>query len=591
MVALVLSSCSAAPVEEGKVVEKAATAEEKTATAEEKTATAEEKTATAEEKTATAEEKPIYGGILTTCTNSTEMGGFDPVLVDPGKNWPFYPCGDRLIGGDWWKGPAGTNEWPWEMEMMPPEKYLKGYLVESWEMTDNVTTIYNIRKGVNWQDRPGVMTAREFTADDVVFHFKRLLTTSGSHLYGYPGKPEPEDVKALDKYTVEVKLPRPNVRLPLEYLCNKIRLAPPEVIEKYGDMQDWTHVVGTSAYIMTDYVRGSGFTYKRNPDYWMKDPEGRSLPYLDGIQILMIPDVSTRIAALRAGKLDVVKDVEWSDAESLEKTNPELMRKGDLLRYCMKLTLASNAPPFSDKMVRRAAQMAIDFQSITKDFYKGNAQLVTGIMPPQFEGVGARVDELPPSQKELFEYNPEKAKQLLAEAGYDNGFKTTIGCTEAWADLASVIKSYWDAIGIETQLQVREPTAQLAIQYGHKITGGMILAYTHGLLCGFTAYTTVGEGVYHAVNWGCVDDPHVDQPLKELLATTDATERNKLVKELNLYIIDNSYDIVMPTQEVFHYWYPWVKGYHGESSVGWYSALEYLNYIWLDQDLKKEMGY
>lgn len=63
------------------------------------------------------------------------------------------------------------------------------------------------------------------------------------------------------------------------------------------------------------------------------------------------------------------------------------------------------------------------------------------------------------------------------------------------------------------------------------------------------------------------------------------------MKELNLYIIDQAYDIFAPTQFQYNFWQPWLKGYHGESSPGWYSQLEYLNYVWIDEDLKKEMGH
>jgi len=578
VVALVLSSCgpAAEEEEEGKtVVGEVTEVEEEVAE---------------EEEAAPTEEGPVYGGEITLCTTSTQILGFDPALVGPSLNFAFHPCGDRLLGGDWWKGPAGTNECVWDLELMPQGECLKGYLVESWEMPDDVTTIFHVRKGVMWQDRPDVMAAREFTADDVVFNLRRLLTSPKSQLYGNPGCPEPEAIKALDKYTVEWTNPRPDFRIPLEEPANQYRMCPPEVIDEYGDMQDWKNVVGTGAYILTDYVSGSSFAYERNPAYFMKDPEGRSLPYLDGFQMLIIPDASTRMAALRSGKIANLKNITWSDAVSLKETNPELIYEPILLHYAMKLTLNSSAPPFSDKKVRRALSMAIDRYEIAEEFYKGNAEVVTAIAPPIFTGIGARVDELPPSQKELFDYNPEKAEQLLAEAGYPSGFKTTIDCYEPWTDLVSVIKAYWDAVGVETEINVLEVAALYGAAYAHNIEDVMFMGYTHTDVS-WSAYLTTETGDYYTVNWGCVNDPYIDELHTNVRQTIDEAERRPLMKELNLYIIDQAYDIFAPTQYQYHFWQPWLKGYHGESSTGWYSQLEFVNYVWVDQDLRKEMGH
>ena len=335
---------------------------------------------------------------------------------------------------------------------------------------------------------------------------------------------------------------------------------------------------------------GSSFTYERNPNYFMKDPEGRSLPYLDGFQVLVITDASTRTASLRSGKLTNLGNIPWSDAESLKTTNPKLMNYAKLMSYAMKLTLNSSAQPYSDQKVRRALSMAIDRYAIADDFYKGNAEVVTGIAPPIFKGIGARVDELPPSQKELFEYDPEKAKQLLAEAGYPNGFKTTIDCYEPWTDAVSVIKSYWDAVGVETEIRVHEVAALYGVAYAHAIEDVMFMGYTH-TNASWSAYLTTPEGDYYTVNWGSVNDPFIDELHTEMSQILDEFERRPLAKELNEYIVDQAYDIFAPTQFQYNFWQPWLKGYHGESSTGWYSGLEYVNYVWIDKELKEEMGH
>jgi peptide/nickel transport system substrate-binding protein len=105
---------------------------------------------------------------------------------------------------------------------------------------------------------------------------------------------------------------------------------PPETVAKYGDMKDWQNAVGTGPFMLTDYVSGSSITFARNPDYWMKDPlhPQNQLPYVDGVKLLIIPDTSTALSALRTGKLDVMEAVVWDDTVSLKKTSPDLQYTG-----------------------------------------------------------------------------------------------------------------------------------------------------------------------------------------------------------------------------------------------------------------------
>ena len=104
----------------------------------------------------------------------------------------------------------------------------------------------------------------------------------------------------------------------------------PEVVEMYGDGSDWRNVVGTGAFMLTDFVPGSLMQYEKNPNFWMKDPIlGNQLPYMDGIKVYVIADKSTQLAAFRTGKVDMLSGptLLWEDVDQLVAENSDLMVK------------------------------------------------------------------------------------------------------------------------------------------------------------------------------------------------------------------------------------------------------------------------
>ena len=157
---------------------------------------------------------------------------------------------------------------------------------------------------------------------------------------------------------------------------------PPEVIKEHGDLSDWRNVVGTGPFELTDWVEGSSMTWIKNPNYWGYDekyPENR-LPYLDGLQMLVMPEEATRVAALRSAKIDLLAAfLGWSalssmdQVDSLRKTNPELVLEPFSFRSSTSWTANSRRPPFDDVRVRHALQMALDLDTINATYWKGYA--------------------------------------------------------------------------------------------------------------------------------------------------------------------------------------------------------------------------
>ena len=150
-------------------------------------------------------------------------------------------------------------------------------------------------------------------------------------------------------------------------------------------MKDWRNSVGTGPFILTDYVSGSAITFIRNPHYFGKDPlhSQNQLPYLDGVKMLIIPDISTYLAALRTGKLDMLPAVSWEDAASLIKTNPDLKYNTRYQTPTFPVGRVDKQDlPFKDIKVRQALNMAIDKQAILKAYFGGHAALLGYPWPP-----------------------------------------------------------------------------------------------------------------------------------------------------------------------------------------------------------------
>jgi peptide/nickel transport system substrate-binding protein len=466
-----------------------------------------------------------------------------------------------------------------------------GNLAESWEIVDDETIVLHIRKGIRFHNKPPT-NGREMDANDVAYSLMRVATSDKSFV-GQTSKfgVDVKSITASDKWTVVFKV-YPG-KLFLAYYSHFIQggsVIPREVVEKYGDMQDWRNLVGTGPFMLTEYVPGSVAKYVRNPSYWGKDPlhPDNTLPYLDNLNYLIIPDRSTQMAALRTGKLDLLTNLQREDKEQFEKTNPKMLWER-FLPLLDDMRWRVDTAPFSDLRVRRALWMAVDRQEMVKSLYKGDAEIqaVATYPIPETMRYYTPLDQLPQSAQELFNYNPDKAKALLTEAGYPKGFKTEIITPTGYVDLWSVIKYYWAAVGVDLDIQVRDGAVLSNIINNRTFTQIVSRGGSEYRPESFTAYAT-GQNV----NSVFPNDPIVDNARLESSATfmRDKAANAKLVKETIVRIIDQAYSFSPPKPYYYIGWQPWLKSYHGEQVVGGRgNTLIYTNYMWIDQEMKKSM--
>jgi len=442
-----------------------------------------------------------------------------------------------------------------------------------------------------WQAREGVMAAREMTADDVVFCLKRYDESPRSS----PARLDWVDsFEAMDKYTVVLKLNRFHANW--GYLIAwgwSTKIYPPEVVDV--GMDDWKHQSGTGPFRIVDYIEGSSITYKRNPDYWGKgiiDGKEYQLPLIDTLVYLIVPDETTRIASLTTGKLDILEYVTWKFGEPIRRQHPEILTWDMMSCWTYLVAMRTDTPPFDDLRVRRAMCLAIDNQAVLDAVYGVGAGVLQA--HPLYAGypetIYTPLEDCPAPVQELYTYDPEKARQLLTEAGYPDGFKTNIVMQnyEGYVDIVSMYADFWADLGIEVDIKSMEYAALYGIM-ANQSHDQML-----GLARGNTNPFNVMRAIFLCGQWW---NPAIfcDQKYEDMYwtaaETLDPVEREKMIKEMAVYVMGQVPYISGPSAYSMRFAWPWVKNYYGETDFGYKNAVPGYARIWMDEDLKKEMGY
>ena len=536
-------------------------------------------------------ERPRYGGWYY-MARTTDLRGFDDVV--PAS--PAYATStlnlthDELYTGDWSKGQQGTNEASFQVYSTFFPHLEAPCLATGYELPDNETIIFHIRKGVYFQDKPPV-NGRELNAHDIAFNLERSFVTSGSYLantYRQDKDQGPRSITALDDWTVEMKVP-PDRQIPILFASSEfVYHHAPEVIEEYGDASNWENCIGTGPFIFTDYVPVSSLTFERNPDCWMKNPlhPEDQLPYIDGVQILIVPDLSTAQAAFRVGKLETRSALVKDDWEALVRTNPELMWKQlmPVAAACIYMRQDKPELPYDDIRVRKALFYAINHQEIIDDYYEGLAEMICGPISglPEYQAMYTPLEEYPEEVQKLYGYYPEEAKQLLADAGYPDGFTCTILATEE--GMLPIIVDYWEKINVDLGIEIKTSPVVSSIVMGSQHED----MYYGGI--GGTVLKCNQWRTDSYINFSMIVNEEFNEWFEEFNSDMlDWAKMCRMMKEMEPKMRAQAYFIDLPSQYTYYMWWPWVKSWNGEPAIGYFNSYQQLNYIWVDKELREEM--
>ncbi|MFC1909532.1 ABC transporter substrate-binding protein [Chloroflexota bacterium] len=351
---------------------------------------------------------PKSGGIITGSRTSEPSKFGDPTTTRGSDSAFAVPIMEGLVFSD---GKGGYG----------PE------LAESFSLTpDKSAYIFKLRKGIKFHD------GTDFNAQSVKWNMDRQLAYTSSRL------PEIGSVDVIDDYTVRLNLNTWN-GLIMPQLQTYSTMYSPTAFEANG--QEWAEVnpVGTGAFKLKGHTRGISVDYERNDDYW------GGAPYLDGIRIVFILDAVTGLAAALAEETQIQWQVTPDNAYTLDEDPRFTIYPSFNLETHLVFNTKDPSLPFYDKRVRYALEYALDKDTMNEVFGRGYTKVLYDVMgkAPGHPGV--------PDRK----YDPEKAKALLAEAGYPDGFKTGLIRHQAYnQDVCVAMQGYYADVGIDMSIEV-----------------------------------------------------------------------------------------------------------------------------------------
>lgn len=348
---------------------------------------------------------PQKGGEITVAYKD-DLATLDPAVGYDWTNWPA----EKLVFDGLLDYDGGTTIQPRLAESLPEVN------------SDATVYTFKLRQGVKFTN------GREVVADDVVYSITRVLDpktgSPGSGFFvGIKGAQDfidgkaaaVEGIKALDPYTVQFTLAAPDVTFLNKMALNFAFIVPKEEVEKAGE--NFGHApIGTGPFILKEWKSGQSLTFERNPDYFYE-----GLPYLDKITIQVGVEPDVALLRLEKGDIQLMGDpppgADWAriSADPAWKDRLEKQPQVSTVYIAINTTMA----PFDNVKVRQALNHAIDKQRIVQ-LLNGRATVANQILPPLMPGYDKSYVG--------YDYNPEKAKSLLSEAGFPDGFETSIEC-------------------------------------------------------------------------------------------------------------------------------------------------------------------
>jgi dipeptide transport system substrate-binding protein len=383
------------------------------------------------------------GGTLVFCSEGSPEG-FQPQFFSTGTTFDAasVPMFNRLVEFE-----TGTTN------LIPA-------LAESWTVSpDGKTYTFKLRKGVKFHSNANFKPTREFNADDVVFSWNRMADdnhpfhklTAGQTFAYYDDmgmKNIVDRVERVDDYTVRFYLKRPEAPFLADMAMDFASILSKEYFEtmqKKGTPNSAdVYPIGTGPFEFASYQKDATIRYKAFDQYW----GGR--PKIDTLVYSITRDATARYAKLKTGECQAMAFPKPADLDEMRK-DPQLnvlQKEGLNIGY---IAFNVEKKPFDDKRVRQALNYATNKDAIMKAVYQGNGQVAKNPIPPILWSYNNSVKDYP--------YDPAKAKELLAQAGFPNGFEVELWYLPVTRPynpdgkrMAEMIQADWDKVGVKTKL-------------------------------------------------------------------------------------------------------------------------------------------
>lgn len=402
-------------------------------------------------------------------------------------------------------------------------------LATSWENTDDTTWELELREDITFHD------GSEFNAEVVKANFDRVLdeaiASPRAALFEMI-----EEVEVIDDYTVEIHTEFPFSPLPSHLAHSGGGMMSLETIEAdYEAMEDGAqpgdyineNPSGTGFFEFEEWTPGSELILTRNDDYW-GDPAG-----VEQVTFQVTPEDLTRIGELETGAADIIFPVSPSDVERVDSTDGISLYDQESLGLAY-IGFNMDKEPFDDPDVRRALSMGINKEDLLEGVLEGTGTPAVGPLGEQIFGYSDAVDEIP--------YDPEAAQELLAEAGYEDGFEATLWTNDdrERLDIAELVQAQLSAIGVTIHIEQLEWGAYLenTSEGEHEM---FILGWSTAtgdadyLMYNLFHSSQQGDG-----NRSFIDNPELDELLEEGRRADTDEEREEIYEEAMQLLVDEA---------------------------------------------------
>jgi peptide/nickel transport system substrate-binding protein len=394
---------------------------------------------------------------------------------------------------------------PGTMEMKPA-------LATSWKQVDDTTIDFTLRQGVTFQN------GDPFTADDVVYTINTVIQDKRVAIPAY--YTAFAGAEKIDDFHVRLKLTGLSPAI-MEYLAMVTPIWPKAYREKIGADAYSKAPIGTGPYKITKVDGTTEIDLERYDNYYADSPKGR--PAIRYIRIHEVPDATTEMTELLGGRADWIWDYNADQFANISRVPTlQAVRFGIMRVHFMTIDAAGRTGadnPLTKLKVRQAVISAIDRQTMAKQLIQGDSQVIDQpCFPTQFGCDGSAAVKYP--------YDPARARQLLAEAGYPNGFDTEL-VTYARAELSAAVQNYLKAVGINLHIQQLQIGAAIQLAEAGKAP----------LYSGSWGSNSVNDASAFMPYWlgGGLDDYANDEDVRTLLkqagASSDPEVRRKAFSE------------------------------------------------------------
>lgn len=410
---------------------------------------------------------------------------------------------------------------------------LQPWLATEYTALNDTTWQFKLRQGVKFHN------GEPFNAEAVKFSIERVLD---------PEKKAPtisyirtvDHVEVVDEYTVNIVTKAPDPLLPTRMSRYPTEIVPPNYVNEKGDSYFASHPVGTGAYRFVEWVKDERLVLEANPDWWHGPVPIKRVVWRP------IPEDATRMAALYTGEVDIAFDVPLQEVATLEQSATarlERVKHGGLIIY---IGLKSDEPgPLADKRVRQALNYAVDVDSIVTNILGGLVTRTTSLIGPADFGYYADVPHYP--------YDPEKAKALLAEAGYPAGFEVDFDTAPRYmksVDVAQAIAEQLARVGVRARVRVNEWGVYTKLLPQHKQAPLYILGWgsTNTLDADAALYAILHSGEPYST----YSDPTMDKLLEKARFSMNPEERQELYKQISLLVREEAPRIFLYQEDVLY---------------------------------------